>query len=123
MRDVGSMAVGDIMAKPVFTATPAMRVGEARQLMRAEAIRHLPVLHGELLVGIVSDRDLRGAPDAALPLGTIMTRPVFVLSSDTPIRKAARVFQDRRFGAMPVLRGRDLVGIVSVVDVLRALGE
>jgi CBS domain-containing protein len=52
-----------------------------------------------------------------------MRRPVFVLSPDTSLRRAARLFRERRFGAMPVLEGRELVGIVSVVDVLKVLGE
>jgi acetoin utilization protein AcuB len=118
------MTVAEIMVKPVVTAEPGMSVGAARRLSRRERVRHLPVLDGErLLVGIVSDRDLRGARSDAIPVREIMTRPVFVLSPDTPIRQAARLFRERRFGAMPVLAGRELVGIVSVVDILRALDE
>lgn len=117
------MTVAEIMVKPVVTAAPDTSVRDARQLMAEARIRHLPVLEGGLLVGIVSDRDLRSAPGDAVPLAEIMARPVFVLSRDTPVRRAARIFRERRFGAMPVLQGRELVGIVSVVDVLRVLGE
>lgn|SRR5574337_1112846 len=117
------MTVAEIMAKPVVTASPDTPVRVARRLLHAARIRHLPVVEGSLLVGIVSDRDLQGATDDALPLEEIMTRTVFVLSPDTSIRRAARLFRERRFGAMPVLDGRELVGVVSVVDVLRVLGE
>jgi acetoin utilization protein AcuB len=117
------MTVGDIMVKPVVTATPNASVAEARRLLEKARVRHLPVLDGGLLVGIVSDRDLRSARDEAVPLREIMTRTVFVLTPDTSIRRAARLFRERRFGAMPVLEGREVVGIVSVLDVLRILGE
>lgn len=112
-----------IMVAPVVTATPETPVGEARRLLSEGRIRHLPVLAGDLLVGIASDRDLRQASSEALRLREIMSQPVFVLSPDTSIRQAARLFRERRIGAMPVLEGRQLVGIVSVVDVLRLLSE
>ena len=111
------------MVKSVVTATPNTLVDEARRLLKQARARHLPVLDGRLLVGIVSDRDLRSAPSEAVPLREVMRRPVFVLSPDTSLRRAARLLRERRFGAMPVLEGRELVGIVSVVDVLKVLGE
>jgi acetoin utilization protein AcuB len=122
-RDPGTLPVAEVMARPVVTATPLTPVSEARQLMRAARVRHLPVLEGELLVGIVSDRDLRQTSDATVAVGAIMARPVFVLAPDTSLRTAARIFLQRRFGAMPVLDGRNLVGMVSVVDLLSVLGE
>ena len=110
--------------KPVVTSAPGQSVKMARRQMRQAHIRHLPVLDEEnLLAGIVSDRDLREARDDHLPVSEIMTRPVFVLSPDMPLRLAARIFRERRIGAMPVLDGRVLVGIVSIVDVLRVLSE
>lgn len=115
--------VADIMRKPVETATPTTTVSEARRLLRNGWIRHLPVLDGELLVGMVSDRNLREAPGDSLPLREIMTRPVFILSPATPLKRAARLFRDRRFGAAPVLDGRRLIGIVSIVDIVGALAE
>ena len=119
-RDVTTVA--EIMSKPVVMATPDTTVGEARRMLREAWIRHLPVLDGELLVGIVSERDLDRAAGDALPLAEIMTRLVFVLSPATPIRRAARILAERRMGALPVLDGRKLAGMVSVVDVMRLAG-
>ena len=119
----GKPIVADVMVAPVVTVTPDTRVGMARRLLRRARIRHLPVLEGSLLVGIVSDRDLRETDRERAPVREVMTRTVFILSPDTPIRAAARIFTQYGFGAMPVLEGRELVGIVSVVDVLQALGE
>jgi acetoin utilization protein AcuB len=113
--------VADIMTKPVLTATPETTVAEAHRILMDSWIRHLPILEDELLVGIVSDRDLVSAPDDSTPLRAIMRSPVFVLSPATPLKLAVRLLRDRRFGAVPVLDGRRLVGIVSVVDVLRQL--
>ncbi len=123
VRRIPARTVADIMAAPVVTVTPAMTIGEARRLQRESQVRHLPVLEGDLLVGIVSDGDLRRASDESVEVADVMTRTVIVLSPETPLRVAERVFRQRRFGAMPVLEGRELVGIASVVDVARALEE
>jgi acetoin utilization protein AcuB len=119
----GDSPVALIMTTPAVTAPPTLTVAAARRLMERSRIRHLPVVEAGLLVGIVSERDLRGAPGEAVPLREIMRSPVFVLSPDTSIRHAARVFRQRKIGAMPVLEGREVVGMVSVVDVLRILSE
>jgi acetoin utilization protein AcuB len=114
--------VADVMVTPVLTSTPEATANSARRLLRRARIRHLPVVENGLLVGIVSDRDLARAPNDLTPLRELMTSTVFVANPSTPLRQAARRFRERHFGAMPVMDGRDIVGIVSVVDVLAALG-
>ena len=118
-----ALTVADVMTAPVVAVTPAAAVGAARRVMRREQIRHLPVVVDGLLVGVVSEHDLLGAEGDAVPVADVMTRPVFVLAPETPLRAAARTLRQRRLGAMPVLRGRELVGMVSIVDVMRALEE
>jgi acetoin utilization protein AcuB len=113
--------VADIMTSPALAVAAGTPVGAARAMLARGRVRHLPVVDGGLLVGIVSDRDLAGAPDAGAPVAQVMTRTVFVLSPEDSIQHAARLLRDRRFGALPVLDGRSLVGIVSVVDVLGAI--
>lgn len=115
--------VADVMVRPAVTARPETTVGAVHRLLQRARIRHLPVVDGSgLLAGIVSDRDLSKAPSEETPLLEVMTRVVWVLSPDTPITEAARRFRERRVGAMPVIKGRELIGIVSVVDVLGATG-
>jgi acetoin utilization protein AcuB len=58
------------MAAVAATATPGTSVGEAHRLLREHGIHHLPVLDGDLLVGIVSQRDLLRAESDALPIRT-----------------------------------------------------
>src|SRR6266542_2913457 len=114
-KTAAAPTVADIMMKPVLTATPDTTVAEACRILMDSWIRHLPILEDELLVGIVSDRDLRAVRDHATPLSAIMRSPVFVLSPCTPLKQAVRLLRDRRFGAVPVLDGRRLVGITSVL--------
>jgi len=108
----------EVMVSPPATASPDMPVGAAHRLLREHRVGHLPVLDRGLLVGIVSQRDLLRAQSDALPVGDVMRRTLFVLSPDTPIGRAARIFRDRRVPVLPVLDGRQLVGIVRAVDVL-----
>ena len=110
--------VREIMASPVATVAPDTLVGAAHVLLRQHGIRHLAVLDGGLLVGIVSQRDLLRAQSDALPVRDVMTRTLHVLSPATPITRAARIFRDRRLPVLPVLEGRRLVGMVRAVDVL-----
>jgi len=115
-----ALRIGDLMREAHATATPDTTADDARRLLREAPIGYLPVIEHGLLVGIVSDGDLRAAPRPSAPIATVMTRAVFVLSPETPLSDAARVFRQRGFGALPVLRGRQLCGMVSRDDVLTA---
>jgi acetoin utilization protein AcuB len=100
------------------TVAPTTLVGAAHRLLREHKVTHLPVLDGDLLIGIVSQRDLMRADSDSLRVADVMARMVYVLSPDTPMSRAARLFRERRVPVMPVLEGRTLVGIVRAVDVL-----
>jgi CBS domain-containing protein len=110
--------VRDVMTPPVETTSPDTPVGALRRRLEQTGIWRLPVLDGGLLVGIVSYWDLLRAESDAVPVRELMTRDVFVLSPDTPLRRAARTFRRRRLPACPVIDGRALVGMVSAADVL-----
>jgi len=79
--------------------TPAPRtigqgqpLSDARELMRTLRIRHLPVLDGQKLVGLVSERDLRafGEPEPrALVIRDVMTSPVYTVGSQSTVREVA----------------------------------
>ena len=109
------------MREASVTVRPSTTVDEARRLLLETPIGYLPVVDRGLLVGIVGDRDLRAASGPSASVAEVMTRTVFVLSPETPVRDAARVFRRRRFGAMPVLTGRELCGMVARDRVLEAL--
>lgn len=115
-----AMQVASWMSSPVHTVAPATRAADAVALLRQHRIRHLPVMEGDRVVGVVTDRDLRGvAPDA--PVASIMSHPVVVVSPRTAIEKAARILFDRRIGCLPVIEEGKLVGILTQTDAVAAL--
>lgn len=130
------MLVGQVMARNVITVTPHTSHRDALELMRQHKIRRLPVLDGSRLVGIVSEKDLlTTAPSPAttlsiyeiytlldkLTLNKIMTHPVVTIGPDCPIQDAARIMTERKIGCLPIMRGDDLVGIVTETDIMKVL--
>ncbi len=136
------MLVQDIMTRKVVAIAPAMPIADVHTLMEQRNIRHFPIMdsvlgeagnvgEGERLVGIVSDRDIRivgssppAAPPAVTmnsPVGDIMIRDVLTAHPLDPIEESARVLREHKIGAMPVLEGDELVGIVTAIDFLDAL--
>jgi acetoin utilization protein AcuB len=115
------MTVRDVMTTQLLTIGLETPCDQARRLMENHRIRHLPVVDGGRLVGMLSDRDVRsaasGSPGAAA--SRIMSPDPVTVTSETRIEHAARVMLDARFGSLPVVDG-NLVGIVTDTDLLRA---
>jgi acetoin utilization protein AcuB len=133
-----SMNVSKYMTQKLITATPDMTVKQAFLLMRTHRVRHIPVVEGEKLVGIISDRDLRRPRwadtlddwttyynvDDTHMVADVMTRTPETVKASDDIRKAVKIFREQRYGALPVLnRDQELVGILSAQDLLVALEE
>ncbi len=129
------MQVREYMNRTPITVTPGTPMFDARQLMRRRQIRHLPVIDGDRLVGILTDRDIRlNLPSPAtsltvweinyllakLTVGEIMTKGVITIEPDRPVEDAARVMLEHRIGALPVVEDGHLVGIITETDLLRA---
>jgi acetoin utilization protein AcuB len=133
------MLVGERMSKPVITVRPETPLPEALDLMHKEHIRRLPVVNkrGEL-IGIVTEADLlKASPSEAtslsifevtyllgkLTLDRIMTREVTTVTEDTPLEEAARIMADHKFSGLPVMRGKDLVGMITETSLFRIFLE
>ena len=125
------LLVRDSMTREVVTVGPETTAAEALALCREKGIRHLPVLEGGWLVGMISDRDLRSAtpalgdPDRAQALERIrvadeMAKEVATVRPEDPIEEAAIEMYERKIGCLPVVDDGDLVGIVTSSDVMRA---
>jgi len=129
------MRVRDLMTEAPLTAPRSMPVLDARRLMDDKRIRHLLVVEHGTLVGIVTDRDIRlNMPSPAtslsvwelnhllarLTVGEVMTASVIVVEPDRDARAAAALLVEEKIGALPVVDGERLVGIVTDTDVLRA---
>jgi acetoin utilization protein AcuB len=125
------LLVRDSMTREVVTVGPETTAAEALALCREKGIRHLPVLEGGWLVGMISDRDLRSATpalgdsDRAEALERIrvadeMAKEVATVRPEDPIEEAAIEMYERKIGCLPVVDDGDLVGIVTSSDVMRA---
>lgn len=132
------MFVSKRMTTPVITTSPEMPIAEALNLMKSKNIRRLPVVKNGKLVGIVSDKDLlHASPSQATSLSIwemnyllskvtvekVMTSEVLTVSEDTPIEEAARIMADNKIGGLPVVRGSEVVGVITETDLFKAFLE
>jgi acetoin utilization protein AcuB len=99
-------------------------VEEARHLMSQHNVRHLPVVDGQRLVGIVSDRDLRvlfcAANIADFKVRDVYVAEPYVVELDTPLECVLGEMADRQIGAALVTRNGKLAGIFTAVDACRS---
>lgn len=92
-------------------------------------IRHLPVIDGNQLVGVISSRDLfllDALKDRSLHLlkvGDVMTEPPYAVHAQTPISEVATEMAKLRIGSAVVLDGTRVVGVFTTVDALHALAD
>ena len=134
------MRAKDVMSEDPITIDEAKTVRDCIEMMSALGARHVPVTSAGKLVGIVSDRDVRqytvsvswnqfavaeDGPNAAVldePVTAIMSGGTLCVELETHITKVVDLICDNRVGALPVVDAdRVVIGIVSYVDVLRAL--
>jgi acetoin utilization protein AcuB len=128
------MLVQDVMQAHAVTATLETRVPHLVRLLQRRGFRHVPIVDGGKLVGIISDRDIKQAMTSAalsadgrerdrlldeLTAGQIMTRAVTTIGPMFGVEEAARLMATRRISALPVTEGDRLVGIVTETEVLR----
>jgi acetoin utilization protein AcuB len=114
------MLVHNRMSSKVISVDPQHTIAEARALLERHHIRHLPVLRERRLAGIITDRDLRSAPATAQTVGEVMTTKPVTIGPQASVDEAARLLRAHKIGAVPVMDGNKLVGILSAADVLDA---
>ncbi|HSB70009.1 MAG TPA: CBS domain-containing protein [Candidatus Methylomirabilis sp.] len=129
------MQVERWMNLEVVTVSPGDSFRTAMTLIRQKGIRHLPVVDGTRLVGIVTDRDLRQAsPSQATSLSIhelhyllekltvqhIMTTRVITVRPDQTVEEAAMLLLGHRIGGLPVVQDGQLRGIITETDILQA---
>jgi acetoin utilization protein AcuB len=117
------MMIRDCMTTSVETVRPDDDVATVRERLRRRHVRQLPVVAAGRLIGMVTDRDVRGASDPTASVDTIMTPAPATTTPSTPIEIAAAELRRRKIGALPVIEDETLVGIVSESDLLGALVE
>ncbi len=135
---VTQMRVRDCMTVDPTTVGPRDSLQKVIELLRRRDIRSVPVIEGGKLVGIVSDRDIRQVAPAyplfrdeeeirryteKLAVTAAMTADPMTISPDAPLVQAAKVLETYRISSLPVVDGEKLVGMISVMDLLRAFVE
>jgi acetoin utilization protein AcuB len=116
------------MTRAPITIAPDQSLERAHTMMRSRRVRHLPVLRGQELVGIVSHRDLMlietlpGVDAREVPVEDAMTRDIYAVAPSTAVAEVAAHMAERKLGSA-VVRNRQgrVVGVFTVTDACRAL--
>jgi acetoin utilization protein AcuB len=132
------MLVRKRMTTEVITISPDQTLIKAITLIHQKRIRHLPVVQGGKLVGIVTEHDVRkaGASDSTslsifelnylidqIKVSSFMTKKVITISPEEPIEAAAKIIYDHKIGALPVVEQNQLVGLITRSDILETFIE
>jgi CBS domain-containing protein len=130
---VGDTRVGDIMQAKVVTISVTERLSMVEDIMTLGRVRHMPVVHGGALVGVVSQRDLlraslselgsfgsetRRAFLHAIEIARVMSAPPITIDPGASVEQAARLMAEHRIGCLPVVEGEKFVGLLTETDVL-----
>jgi acetoin utilization protein AcuB len=123
------MLVRDVMRSPAVSIPAETSLQDAYRTMREHGIRHLPILDGSALVGVVTDRDLRLATSALSPnpfptgsaVSTVMSRDPLTAAAWDPVEDAARVMREHKIGCLPIVEDGEVIGIITGLDLLHAL--
>ncbi len=128
--------VRDFMTSPVQSIPCDARLLDAALILRGTGFRHLPIVDGERLVGLITDRDVHRFAPSLLGkitpeeynavfentlLERVMTRNPLTVTPTTPLREAASILQEKKLGCLPVVEDGRLVGILTVTDMLGVL--
>jgi CBS domain-containing protein len=128
------MKVRNIMAAELVTLRVDEELSLASDIMNLARIRHLPIVEGERLVGIISQRDLFRASLASVmgydyaetrdhlksvAIKDAMVKEVITVGPDTGIQEAGRIMLEKKIGCLPVVEGDRLAGLVTETDILR----
>ena len=133
------LKIKDIMTTNVFAVPETQTLDLARNLMKLEEIRHVPVVNEKNeFVGLVTHTDLltkmiafltdycEKSPeelDTSIPINSIMTTDVVTVSPDMRVVEALPILLDHKFGCLPVVADKLLVGIVTNADFLKLTQE
>jgi len=129
------LQVKDLMSNTLEVLSPDTYLHEALTKMNRAGYRHLPVVENDMLVGIITDRDIRLAVNSPFVAEDIdltreavldeilvdacMTRDPQCVSSNTPLHEVADLLTLNKFGAMPVVDEGKLAGMISYIDFLK----
>ena len=130
--------VSQIMSKDLVVLTPTQSLYEAERLLKKHNIRHIPVVEGDKLIGIVSYSDLLRISIADMTDGDeevtsvvydmytipqIMAKSPLTVDANTSIKEVAEILSQQSFHSIPVVENGKLVGLVTTTDLVKYLLE
>jgi acetoin utilization protein AcuB len=132
---LASLLVSDYMTENPITIEPEEPLMRALELIRLRGVRRIPVAVGGMLVGLVTEGDLKRAEPSTLtdsqesfarvmeatPISRIMISNPITTTADTPLIDAAEIMLNTKYGALPVVSGNRVIGILTDNDLTRAL--
>lgn len=110
----------------VWSLTPLNTVIDALYLMAEKGIGAVPIVNGELLVGIFSERDyarkgiIQGRKAKSTPVTEVMTPKVITVTTDSTINDCMQLMSRHKIRHLPVVEDRKLIGILSIGDIVMA---
>ena len=129
------LKVKDLMSSPVFSLKENDSLYHARELMNLQRIRHIPMVTVDnVFSGLVTHRDILSATisklagldpetqreiDAGIPIHEIMRTDITSVSPETPLKEAAQILLNHKYGCLPVVSEGALAGIITEADFLR----
>lgn len=128
--------VRDFMSAPATSLSQDASLLDAVLTFRRTQFRHVPIVDGETVVGILTERDVQRVAPSMLaritqeeyndifqntPIKRVMTRNPLIITPATPLREAAALMNGNKVGCLPVVEGGRLVGILTVIDMLGVL--
>jgi acetoin utilization protein AcuB len=115
--------VKDLMTTDVITVAPTTSIEQAEHIMTGKNIRRLLVVENEKAVGIIVRRDMIMSLQSPTilketPVEWIMTKNLITISPEAPITEAIQTLRKHKINALPVVENDQLIGIITVVDLL-----
>ena len=134
MKNGKEGVVREIMMGSPVTLKPEDTLDLANDIISLGRIRHIPIVDGSRLVGIITERDLIGTAAAqifglkhknksalqkSVLIKEVMKQRVITAAPDTPIKDVAHLMADKKIGGVPVVSDGMVVGLVTTTDILR----
>lgn len=125
--------VREVMRTKIVTISAGERLSTVEDIMTLGRVRHMPVVRGGRLVGVVSQRDLlraslseltsfrseeRRAFLHAIEISQVMSTPPITIDPDASLQKAALLMAEQKIGCLPVVEADRLIGLLTETDVL-----
>ena len=132
------MLVLDYMTTELVTVQETDTLLDATMFFVRSTFRHLPVVRGRQLVGVITERDVKQYAPSVLsgisaedynsimettPISRVMARSPITVRPEQSVLEAAKLLYAKRLGCLPVIQDNELVGIITTTDMLKVLAQ